>query len=98
MWSRNLKAPQLLVPCWRILREEELVELRRHGRARQHGVCLPAMVDLVDEQMAEDGGHRFPMVDAVVAVNRDDDSLFKCASIRPLGEAGHPSAQAQIST
>lgn len=79
MRTRNAKQPQFHVPCWRVLREEKLVELwRRHGRTRQHGVCLPAVVDLVDEQVAENGGHRLPMVDAVVAVHRDDASKVRC--------------------
>ncbi len=90
MWHRNLKASQLLVPCWRILREEELVELRRrHGRARQHGVCLPTVMDLVDEQVAENGRHRFPMVYAVVTVDRDDAREF--GHVQPVADGDQPS-------
>ena len=40
-----------------VLRQEEFVELRRlHRRARQHGMDLPAVMDLVDEEMIQ---HRF---------------------------------------
>lgn len=73
LWNCNAKVSQLVDPCWRILREEKLVELRRgHLRARQHGMDLAAVMDLVDEQVAEDSGHSFPVVDAVVSVDRDD--------------------------
>jgi len=40
-----------------------------------------AMVDLMEEQVAEDGGHRLPVIDAVVAVDRDDAAKLQRAQV-----------------